>query len=155
LRLRRPNGKDETIAVKIPAGIAPGQSIRLRGQGEEGARPGDLLITVRVGSHPCFRREGLDLEVRVPVTLAEAALGAKVDVPTPHGVITVKVPPGTSSGKRLRMKGQGIENRKGEKGDLYVEIQIALPDRIDSESAELIRRLDQRHSFDPRSDLRW
>ncbi len=155
LRLRRPNGKEETISVKIPAGIDHGQTIRLRGQGGEGARPGDLLITVKVAQHPFYRRKGLDLEVSVPVTLAEAALGAKVDVPTPHGVIAVKVPKGTSSGKRLRIKGQGIENKKGEKGDLYVEILIALPEQIDDESAELIRRLAELQSFNPRSDLRW
>lgn len=155
LHVRRPNGKEETITVKIPMGIDHGQTIRLRGQGEEGARPGDLLITVKVAAHPCYRREGLDLAVRVPVTLSEAALGAKVDVPTPHGVISVKIPAGTSSGKRLRMKGQGIENKKGNKGDLYVEILIVLPDQIDEESAELIRKIAQRQSFNPRSELRW
>jgi DnaJ-class molecular chaperone len=155
LRVRRPDGKEETISVKIPKGIEHGQTIRLRGQGEQGARPGDLLITVRVAPHPHYRRKGLDLEVGVPVTLAEAALGAKVDVPTPRGVISVKVPAGTSSGKRLRIKGQGIENKAGDKGDLYVEILIALPDQLDSESQELIRQFSARNSYNPRSDLRW
>ena len=155
LRMRRPNGKEETITVKIPPGIEHGQTIRLRGQGEQGARPGDLLITVRVGSHPHFRRKGLDLEVGVPVTLQEAALGAKVDVPTPHGVITVKIPPATSSGKRLRIKGQGVENKAGDKGDLYAEVLIALPEKLDEESQELIRRVAAKQSFNPRADLRW
>ena len=155
LRMRRPNGKEETITVKIPAGIDQGQTIRLRGQGEDGARPGDLLITVNIGPHPHFRRKGLDLEVDVPVTLAEAGLGAKVDVPTPHGIISVKVPAGTSSGKRLRIKGQGIEDKKGNKGDLYVGILIALPERMDAESTELLRRLAQRQTYNPRSELKW
>jgi DnaJ-class molecular chaperone len=155
LLLRRPNGKEETISVKIPAGIDHGQTIRLRGQGADGARPGDLLITIRVRPHPCFRRKGLDLEVSVPVTLEEAALGAKIDVPTPRGVVTVKIPARTSSGRRLRVKGQGIENRKGDQGDLYVEILIALPEHLDAESEELIRRLARRQSYNPRSELRW
>jgi len=155
LHVRRANGHEETMTVKIPAGIDQGQTIRLRGQGEEGARPGDLLITIKIAPHPYFRRRGLDLEVSVPVTLAEAALGTKIDVPTSHGVLAIKVPAGTSSGKRLRLKGQGIENKAGERGDLYAEIQIVLPERIDTESAELIRQFDRRHSFNPRADLRW
>ena len=155
LHVRRPNGKEETITVKIPTGIDHGQTIRLRGQGEEGASSRRFADYGQSRAHPCYRREGLDLEVRVPVTLSEAALGSKVDVPTPHGVISVKVPAGTSSGKRLRMKGQGIENKKGDKGDLYVEILIVLPDQMDEESAELIRKIAQRQSFNPRSELRW
>jgi DnaJ-class molecular chaperone len=155
LRLRRPNGKEESLTVKIPPGIDHGQTIRLRGQGEEGARPGDLLITIHVAPHPFFRRSGLDLEVAVPVTLSEAALGAKIDVPTPHGTVSVKIPPGTSGGKRLRLKGQGIEDRKGNKGDLYAVIQIALPDNLDDESTRLIRQLAERHPYQPRADLRW
>lgn len=154
LRLRRPNAKEETIAVKIPAGIDHGQTIRLRGQGEQGARPGDLLILIKVAPHPFYRRQGGDLEVRVPVTLAEAALGAKIDVPTPRGVVSVKVPPGTSSGKRLRIKGQGVES-KGHTGDLYVEILISLPEKLDSESEKLIRQLGQHQTYNPRVDLRW
>lgn len=155
LRIRRPDGKEETITVKIPAGIDNGQTIRLRGQGEQGARPGDLLINVKVSSHPFFRRKGLDLEVSVPVTLAEAALGSKIDVPTPHGVISVKIPPGTSSGKRLRIKGQGVEDKKENKGDLYVELLIALPEQLNKQSADLIRRFDELNSYNPRSELRW
>ena len=160
LRLVRPGRKTETIAVKIPAGIDDGKTIRLRGQGEpspNGGPPGDLLITVRVAPHSHFRRDGLDLIARVPVTLAEAALGAKVDVPTPHGTITLKVPAGTSSGTRLRAKGQGIKASDGRIGDLYAEIAIAIPkaDRR-RESAELVRQLDARlKQPDPRAELEW
>jgi DnaJ-class molecular chaperone len=158
LRIHRPNGKEESITVKIPAGIDQGQTIRLRGQGELGPRngvPGDLFITVHVSPHPFYRRKGLDLEVNVPVTLGEAALGTKIDVPTPHGVVSVKVPAATSSGKRLRIKGYGVAKPDGEKGDLYAEIQIELPSRLDNGSIELVRKFDQQNPMNPRADLRW
>jgi DnaJ-class molecular chaperone len=158
LRIHRGGQKAETISVKIPAGIDDGQTIRLRGQGETSRNdgpPGDLLVTVRVAPHPSFRRDGLDLIVRVPVTLAEAALGGKVDVPTPHGTITLKVPPGTSSGTRLRAKGQGIQKADGQTGDLYAEILIAIPRQIDDASAELVHKFDDRMPLNPRSDLIW
>jgi DnaJ-class molecular chaperone len=159
LRIHRGSQRAETIGVKIPAGIDDGQTIRLRGQGEasrDDGPPGDLLVTVRIAPHPSFRRDGLDLVVRVPVTLAEAALGGKVDVPTPHGTIALKVPPGTSSGTRLRAKGQGVHKLDGRTGDLYAEILIAIPRQIDHADAELIRKLDERLRLDhPRSDLVW
>ena len=100
-----------------------------------GSSPGDLLITVRVAPHPHFRRHGNDLEVLVPVTLAEAALARKIDVPTPQGTITLTVPPGTSGGRRLRVKGRGIATGKGPPGDLYAELRIVLPKEIDEETA--------------------
>jgi DnaJ-class molecular chaperone len=159
LRMVRPGQKSETISVKIPAGIEDGKTMRLRGQGEgssTGGSPGDLLITVRVAAHPQYRRDGLDLIARVPVTLAEAALGAKVDVPTPHGAISLKVPPGTSSGTRLRAKGQGVKTVAGDTGDLYAEILIVIPKHFDEDSADLVRRLDGRLAQpDPRADLTW
>ena len=111
LTVQRQNGNVETIKVKIPAGIDDGKKIRLRGQGEPGegdAPAGDILLTIHVSPHPYFRRTGNRLDVRVPVTLAEAALGAKIDVPTPQGTIALTVPPNTSSGKRLRIKGHGV-----------------------------------------------
>ncbi len=157
LSVKRPDGKVESIAVKIPAGIEDGKSIRLRGQGEaspNGGPAGDILITIQSAPHPYFRRRGNNLEVNVPVTLAEAGLGAKVDVPTPKGVITLTVPPGTSSGKRLRVKGHGVQLKESP-GDLYAEIQIVLPTQIDAESAELIRQFDKRQPLKPRADLRW
>lgn len=161
LRVQRASGKKtqvETITIKIPAGIDDGQTIRLRGQGEpsaSGGPAGDLLVTVRIAPHPSFRRDGLDLVVRTPVTLAEAALGGKVDIPTPHGTITLKVPPGTSSGTRLRAKGQGIKRADGTAGDLYAEILIVIPKTIDSESQELVRELDSKLKQDPRAELTW
>ncbi len=128
---------------------------RPRGAGRRGAKPGDLLITVRVAPHPYFRRRGNDLEVLVPVTLAEAALGAKIDVPTPQGTITLTVPPGTSGGRRLRVKGRGIATPKGSAGDLYAELRIVLPKEIDEETARQIRAFDARYPINPRADLQW
>ena len=161
ISLQRPDGQVESLSVKIPAGISEGKKIRLRGKGEaiEGATPGDLLITVHVSGHPWFTRNGDNLEVRLPVTLAEAALGAKVDVPTPRGTIALTIPPGTSSGKRLRVKGHGVAGRNGKAGDLYAEIQIVLPAKLDEQSIELVKQLDAHtESTDPqqpRKDLRW
>lgn len=158
LSLRRPSGKVESISVKIPAGISDGKKIRLREQGEpspNGGPAGDLLIAVHVDAHPHFRRNGDNLEVEVPVTLAEAALGAKVDVPTPKGTITLTVPPASSSGKRLRLKGLGVQRTDGKSGDLYAELMIVLPESIDDKTAELIRQWDKKTSSDPRAELNW
>src|SRR5262249_51546586 len=118
--------------------------------------PGDLLVTVHVAPHPSFRRRSaLDLEVDLPVTLAEAALGASVDVPTPYGTISLKIPPGTSSGKRLRIKGHGVRKTDDRKGDLFAVIQIIIPSKIDEQSAQAIREFDSKNSLSPRSSLRW
>lgn len=158
LRVQRPDGRIESISVKIPAGIEDGKSIRLRGQGHDGAGggpAGDLMIRVKVAAHPSFRRQGRNLEVAVPLTLAEAALGAKVDVPTPKGTISLSVPPATSSGKRLRIKGHGVQFTKGEPGDLFAEIRIVLPEKIDDEDATLVHEFDARHPLAPREELRW
>jgi DnaJ-class molecular chaperone len=161
ISVQRPDGHVETLGVKIPVGISDGKKIRLRGQGgaAPGGTPGDILITVRVTPHPWFSRHGDDLEVRLPVTLAEAALGSKVDVPTPRGTISLRIPPGTSSGKKLRIKGHGVAARDGKTGDLLAEVQIMLPTPLDEESTEQIKKLDAHvqaaHPQDPRRDLRW
>ncbi len=158
LPVHTPAGKTKTINVKIPAGISDGKKIRLRGQGNPGrgdAPPGDLLITVHVTAHPCFTRLGNNLEVQVPITVAEAALGAKVDVPTPKGTITLTVPPGTSSGKKLRIKGHGVQSSQGTQGDLVAIVQVVLPAQIDKESTELLRKFDERQPLNPRADLQW
>ena len=158
LSLQRPSGKVETLGVKIPAGIEDGAKIRLRGQGGEGVgngKPGDILLTIRVAPHPFFTRKGNDLTVKVPVTLAEAALGGKIDVPTPHGAIALRVPPSTSSGKKLRVKGQGVHPKSGEPGDLYAEIQILLPEKLNDETIAAIRTHEQNQPPNPRGELRW
>jgi curved DNA-binding protein len=156
--VQRAPGKVDRIEVKIPAGILDGGKIRLRGQGGPGAgkaAAGDLLLTVHVAVHPYFQRRGNDLIVRVPITLAEAVTGAKVDVPTPSGAISLRIPPRTSSGSKLRIRGHGLKLKDGGAGDLYAEVQIVLPAVIDEATAEAIRKLDAEHPTNPRSELRW
>jgi DnaJ-class molecular chaperone len=159
ISVRRADQRIETIQVKIPAGVDEGQTIRLRGQGEaspdDGGESGDILITVRVSPHPCFRRSGNNLEIRVPVSIAEATLGAKVEVPSPSGVITLTVPPGTSSGAKLRIKGHGVRAAGNPPGDLLAEVQIVLPEKLDNKAQEMVRHLDRQYSKPPRSDLKW
>jgi len=112
------------------------------------------LIVVKVAPHPNYRRRGLNLLLTVPITLVEAVLGAKVDVPTPHGTVTLTVPPGTSGGKSLRLKGMGI--RAKEKGDLIAELQIQLPKELSEDDEKLIRQLELAyHDQSPRSEIRW
>jgi DnaJ-class molecular chaperone len=156
LRVNR-EGHSETINVKIPAGIEDGKVIRLRGQGEQipGGTNGDLLITIHVAPHARFTRHGKDLEVRLPITLSEAAAGGKIDLPTPHGTIALKIPPGTSSGKRLRVKGHGVRPKSGEPGDLYAVVEIMLPPNLSEEEQAWLAELGEKHPFDPRGDLRW
>lgn len=139
----------QRVSVRIPPGIDDGQVLRVREQGLAG---GDLLVKVRVRPHPRFRREGPDLIVTVPVTIGEATLGGKVDVPTLSGIVTLTVPAGTSSGKRLRLRGLGLPNPAGGQGDLFAEIRIMLPERIDEASKELIRQFMQRNPYDPRAN---
>lgn len=146
------------ISVNIPAGIESGSKMRLRGKGEAsltGGAPGDLILVVNVSEHRHFRRQGLNLELTLPITLREAALGAKIDVPTPKATITLSVPPCSSSGKKLRLKGQGVPNAKGDPGDLIVTLQIMLPKTLDDESLAAIEKLDELHPLTPRAGLAW
>lgn len=154
---QRNNGKVETISLKIPAGIEHGKKIRLRGQGSESysGQRGDMMIVVKVAPHPNYRRKGLNLSLTVPITLAEAALGAKVDVPTPHGTVTLTVPAGTSSGKSLRLKGMGVRT-KDKKGDLIAELQITLPQNLTKKDEKLVRQIELAYGDqNPRDEIRW
>jgi curved DNA-binding protein len=158
LTVQRHDGTLDTIKVKIPAGIDDGKKIRLRGQGEPGsgdATPGDIVLTIRVSPHPYFRRAGNRLDVRVPLTLAEAAQGATVDVPTPHGTISLKVPPNTSSGKRFRIKGHGVKPVNHAAGDLFAEIEIELPENLTGDERKQLAEISNRHPQNPRRELRW
>lgn len=139
-------GKTERITVKIPAGLTDGSTIRLAGEGHPGAAGGphgDLLLTIRVAPHPYFRREGNDLTVDIPITPAEAALGSKVEAPTlTEGRVVVTIPPGTSSGRKLRLRGKGVADRKtGTRGDLYVVAKVTVPDTLSDEQRDLFERL--------------
>lgn len=157
LKLRSSDGSVETIDVKVPAGVADGSKLRVRGRGESGFHGGprgDLILTVRVGAHPWFVRDGLDLSVDVPITIAEAALGATVEVPLLKGRVKLKVPPGTSSGAKLRVRGKGITDAKGASGDLYAVISIAAPKELGDADRTSLESLAARLP-DPRAALAW
>ena len=151
-RVLLPTGKE--IDVKIPAGLADGQTIRLKGQGLPGPRGslGDALIAVSIAPHPVFQRDGADLRLDLPVTLYEAVLGAKVRVPTLDGAIEIAIPAGTSSGRTLRIKGKGLPGKDGA-GDLYVTARIVLPEGGDADLEELMKRWRDQQPYDPRRDI--
>jgi len=149
-RVHLPNGKE--VDVKIPAGLADGQQIRLRGQGLSGAgAAGDAIITVTIAPHPLFTRDGANLRIDLPVTLYEAVLGGKVRVPTLDGAVELAIPAGTSSGRRFRLKGKGLSG-KGATGDLFVTVRIVLPERDDKALDELMRSWRDEKPYDPRKD---
>jgi DnaJ-class molecular chaperone len=150
-RVRLPSGKE--VDVKIPAGLADGQQIRLKGQGLSGpGAVGDALIAVTIAPHKLFTREGANLRLELPVTLYEAVLGAKVRVPTLDGAVELAVPAGTSSGRTFRLKGKGMPG-KGEAGDLLAVVRIVLPDHDDEALSELMSAWRERRPYDPRKDL--
>jgi DnaJ-class molecular chaperone len=158
ISVQRPSGKTETLAVKIPAGIEEGKKIRIRGQGQpagRGGTPGDILITIHVDPHPFFQRRSNHLLVRVPITLGEAVGGAKIDLPTPKGTVTLSIPPCTSSGTKLRVKGHGVVTKNGSPGDLLAEVQIILPKQLSDADRKAIGKIDANYTQHPRKDLRW
>jgi curved DNA-binding protein len=138
--------------VNIPAGVADGQRIRLAGQGATGigGARGDLYLIVRLAPHPRYRLEGRDITVELSVAPWEAALGASVPVDTPGGPVQVQVPAGSSSGRRLRLRGRGMPNTRGSAGDLYAEVKIVVPARLTADERELWNRLAQTSRFDAR-----
>ncbi|HEV8563994.1 MAG TPA: molecular chaperone DnaJ [Actinomycetota bacterium] len=143
------------FSVKIPPGVRDGARIRLAGRGEpgpQGGQPGDLFVKVEVGPHQFFGRRGDDLTVELPVTFAEAALGAQVQVPTLNGPVTLKVPSGTRSGKTFRLKGKGAPKRGGH-GDLLATVQIDVPEKLTKEEKELLKQLRSTRKESPRKRL--
>src|SRR5271165_5630737 len=150
--------RNESLKVRIKAGTRDGQRIRLAGRGNAGtmgAPAGDLYIVVRVGEHPLFKRDGDDIYLTVPVTFAEAGLGGKVEVPTIDGRALLKVPPGTQSGQKLRLREKGVPSavKEGVRGDEIVEIKIAAPNIGDERSKEILRELAKLNPEDPRETL--
>jgi molecular chaperone DnaJ len=136
--------RTRTLNVKIPPGVDDGARIRLAGRGEPGGpggRPGDLYVVTRVAPHPFFGRRGEHLTLDLPVTYAEAALGAKVQVPTLNGTVTLKVPAGTSSGKTFRIRGKGVPRRRGGRGDLLVTARVEVPKKVSKKERELLEQL--------------
>jgi molecular chaperone DnaJ len=153
---REINVEGQRIKVKIPKGVDDGSRIRLRGKGRPGmggGPNGDLYVTVHVGTHPTFRRTGTDIHIEVPITFAEATLGADITVPTLEGTVTLRVPPGTSSGTVLRVKGKGIEGSKGEIGDLRVTVQVQVPKELTDEQRALLEKFAAEGDDNPRAHL--
>jgi curved DNA-binding protein len=156
VNLAGPEGQ-RSYEVTIPPGVLDGQRIRLAGQGGRGgggAGPGDLYLVVRILPHPRYRLEGRDLQVELRVSPWEAALGAELPVDTPGGEAKVKVPAGSSSGRRLRLRGQGMPNPRGQPGDLYAEVRIMVPPRLSRRERQLFEELANASSFDPRREPR-
>ena len=150
-RVHLPSGKD--LEVKIPAGIADGQTIRLRGQGMAGpGGAGDVLITVSVAPDPLFTLDGADVRLDLPITLDEATLGAKVRVPTLDRPVEITIPPWTNSGRTFRLKGKGFPAKEG-RGDLLATVRIALPERSDPELEALMKKWRSEKPYDPRKGM--
>ncbi|WP_243318674.1 molecular chaperone DnaJ [Geothrix paludis] len=146
--------RQETVTIAIPAGVEDGAKLRVAGKGEAGRRgggPGDLYLQISMEADARFERKGPNLYVKLPVSFSEAALGAKVEVPTPEGHQTIKVPPGTQTGAKLRLKGQGMPIPRGsQRGDLIAEVAVVTPQIQDERSKELLRELAELNDADVR-----
>ena len=150
--------QSEWIDVAIPAGVADGSQVRVPGAGNagrRGARPGDFVLGIEVLPHPFFKRDGDDLWCEVPISLAEATLGAHVEVPTPEDPVTIEIPAGSQTGQRFRLRKRGMP-RPGEKGrgDLFVEVRVAVPTVTEARGRELVEELARLHPGDPRAEIR-
>ena len=144
------------IRVRIPKGVADGQKLRVPGKGGKGingGRDGDLYLDIEVQSHPLYRTEGLDLYMDLPLAPWEAVLGASVDVPTPGGRVTLKIPAGTRAGQKLRLAGRGLSRPDGTAGDLYAIAQIAVPTVVDDKQRALFTELRDTSTFNPRAHM--
>lgn len=156
VRLAQPGGDTRNYDVDVPPGVLDGQRIRLAGEGatgRDGGPPGDLFLTVRIQPDARYRLKGRDIHFDLPVTPSEAALGAKIKVNVPAGPVTITVPGGSSSGRRLRLRGQGMPDPKGQPGDLYAEIRVMVPPRLSSEVRKLYEQLAAVSDFHPREGL--
>lgn len=148
-----PSDRERRYDVKIPPGIMPGQKIRLSGQGGQGsggASSGDLFLKVEVEQHPRFRLDGHDLYTDLAIAPWEAALGAEIDIQTLDEPVTLKIPPGTQSGQKLRLRAKGMPNPKGARGDLYAVMQIRVPKKLSKKESQLFEELKKVSSFNPR-----
>jgi len=150
--------RSESLKVRIKAGTRDGQRIRIPGKGNagmQGGPPGDLYAIIRAGDHAVFHREGDDIHLTVPVSATEAALGSKIEVPTIDGRALLKIPPGTQSGQKLRLREKGVPSatKEGSRGDEIVEVKITVPMPRDERTKELLRELATLHPEDPREEL--
>lgn len=158
LRMQRPGtASPETIDVKIPAGVKDGSRVRVRGKGSSGrGNDGDLYIKIHVRPHPYFRREGDDIYLDVPLSITEAALGAKVEVPTIDGMTKMTVPPGTSTGRKLRLREKGIQRAGStERGNQYVVFQVMVPETLSEKGRKLLEELAKSDPYNPRARTGW
>ena len=144
--------RTESLTVNVPPGLADGARIRVAGKGHvgvNGGESGDLYITIHVQPHPLFRREGDDLHLTVPIAVHEAALGAKIEVPTLDGPARLRIPPGTQSGQRFRLRERGVPSpRAGRRGDVVIEVRLTLPKMLDERSKELLREFGRINTAD-------
>jgi DnaJ-class molecular chaperone len=148
-------GRLETIDIKIPPGVKDGSRVRIRGKGHPGlAEPGDLYIITHVTPHAYYRREEQDIYLDLPISLYEALLGAKVEVPTLDGPVTLTIPPGTSGDTRLRIANRGIE-RSGQRGHQYVVPKIIVPKELTPEDLQAVEQLARKHPINARADVPW
>ena len=148
--------RTELVTVRIPSGMPAGARVRVPGKGHAGrfgGNTGELVVTLNVAEHPLFRRQGEDVWLTVPVAVHEAALGAKIDVPTPDGIARLRVPPGTQPGQRFRLHGRGVSGPDGRTGDLVVEIRLVVPQLRDERSKELMREFARLNPDNVRNDL--
>jgi curved DNA-binding protein len=149
------DGRGESIEVKIPPGVKEASRIRIRGLGHQAnGFTGDLYIITHIHPHPYYRREEMDVVLDLPISLYESLLGTKVQVPTLDGPITLTIPPGTSGGARLRIRGRGVE-RGGQKGDQLVVIKVIVPRDIDPADRRTIETLAEKYPVNARADIRW
>ncbi len=149
---------NDTLDISVPAGVETGQTLRLKHKGGPGAgrgEPGDALIELKVAPHPLFGRDGDNITLEVPISLSEAVLGGRIEVPTIDGRVTVSVPKGASSGQILRLRGKGVKNnRSGVTGDQLITLKIMLPAHIDGELERFMQDWMQKHPYDPRARFR-
>ncbi|HEX8186194.1 MAG TPA: molecular chaperone DnaJ [Blastocatellia bacterium] len=150
--------KRETIAVRVPAGVDTGSRVRIAGKGHAGSYAGptgDLYILTNVGDHPCFKRQGDNIYCTVPITVPEAALGAKIEVPTVDGKGLLKIPPGTQSGQKFRLRERGAPSLRGGgiRGDQFVEVKITLPKVISEETKDLLQKYARHNPENPRAEM--
>jgi molecular chaperone DnaJ len=149
--------KKEIVEVRIPAGAQNGSRLRVPGKGNagtQGAPAGDLYITTRVEEHPVFQRDGDTIQIKVPISVTEAGLGAKIEVPTIDGRALLKIPPGTQNGQKFRLREKGVYNaRKESRSDQIVEVSVQPPKVEDERTKEILRELAQLHPEDPRAEL--
>jgi DnaJ-class molecular chaperone len=151
-------GNRQTIEVKVPAGVEDGQRIRVKGKGlpgQNGGPPGDLYLRCSIRPHAYFRRQGRDIYLDVPVTITEAALGTKIEVPTMDGPVQLTVPSGTGAGAKLRLRGRGIREPSGAIGDQFVVISIVPPEKLTDRQRELLEELSETLEPSPRDELKW